>query len=52
MQDPKCGDSRLLLFALRRALILALGALEDYLGVNRTVEPRRKRKGRREPTAH
>ncbi len=31
------GDSAVLLDVVRRALIMILGALEDYLGVNRTI---------------
>jgi len=34
---------RTLLMAIRQALIIALGALEDYLGVQRSIVPRRKR---------
>jgi hypothetical protein len=34
---------RRLLMAVRQALIIALGALEDYLGLQRSIVPRRKR---------
>ncbi len=38
-------DSRTktLLMALRQALIIALGALEDYLGMERSIMPKHKR---------
>ena len=36
--------TRVLLMALRQALIIALGALEDYLGLQRSIVPRRKRR--------
>ena len=34
---------RRLLMAIRQALIIALGALEDYLGLQHSIIPRRKR---------
>lgn len=34
---------RVLLMSLRQALIIALGALEDYLEMERSIVPRRKR---------
>ena len=34
---------RTLLMAIRQALIIALGALEDYLGLQRSIIPRHKR---------
>jgi hypothetical protein len=37
------SDSRRLLMAIRQALIIALGAIEDYLGIQRSIVPRRKR---------
>jgi hypothetical protein len=37
------GDTRYLLLALRQALIIALGALESYLDMPRSIEPKRKR---------
>ena len=35
--------ARVLLMAVRQALIIALGAIEDYLGLERSIIPRRKR---------
>jgi hypothetical protein len=37
------GRTRRLLMALRQAVIIILGALEDYLCVERSIVPRRKR---------
>ena len=34
---------RTLLMAVRQALIIALGAIEDYLGLALSIVPRRKR---------
>lgn len=34
---------KILLMALRQALIMMLGAIEDYLEVQRSIVPRRKR---------
>ncbi len=34
---------RILLLAIRQALIIALGALEDYLQMERSIVPKRKR---------
>ena len=34
---------RALLMAIRQALIIALGAIEEYLGLARSIVPRRKR---------
>ena len=34
---------RTLLMAVRQALIIVLGAIEDYLGLARSIVPRRKR---------
>jgi hypothetical protein len=34
---------RALLMTVRQALIMILGALEDYLEIERTIVPRRKR---------
>jgi len=42
-------STRILLLALRRALIMALGAVEDVLGLPRTIT---KRSERREPLQH
>ena len=45
MADSPTPDERLctLLDIVRRALIMVLGALEDYLGRERTIPPRRDR---------
>jgi hypothetical protein len=40
MVDPR---TRALLLAVRQALIIALGAVEEYLGMERSIVPRRKR---------
>ena len=40
---PVPPSMRALLDGLRRALIIALGAIEDYLGRPRSIVPRRKR---------
>lgn len=38
------GDrERVLLMAIRQAMIICLGAIETYLGLDRTIVPRRKR---------
>jgi len=42
--DERTNRVRVLLMSLRQALIIALGALEDYLGLERSIVPRRKRK--------
>ena len=34
---------RALWMAIRQALIIALGAIEEYLGLQRSIVPRRKR---------
>ena len=34
---------RVFLMAIRQALIMALGALEDYLGLDRSIVPRHRR---------
>jgi hypothetical protein len=44
--DPR---TKTLLIALRQALIIALGALEDYLGIERSIIP--KHSGGREARA-
>lgn len=36
-------DVRTLWMGIRQALIIALGAIEDYLGRQRSITPRRKR---------
>jgi len=35
---------RALWFAVRQALIIILGAIEDYLGIERSIVPRHKRR--------
>lgn len=35
---------RVLLYAVRQALIIALGAIEDFLEVERSIVPRHKRR--------
>jgi len=35
--------TRVLLLAIRQALIIALGALEEYLGMERSIIPKHKR---------
>jgi len=34
---------KVLWMAIRQALIIILGAIEDYLGIERSIVPRRKR---------
>jgi len=43
--SPELTDTRqrVLLMAIRQALIMALGALEDYLGLDRSIVPRHRR---------
>ena len=39
----RCGkDEHVLWMAIRRALLIVLGALEEYLGMERSVKPRQK----------
>jgi len=40
-----CVDERqrILWMAIRQALIIALGGIEDYLGMKRSIEPGRRR---------
>ena len=38
------SKERMLLFAVRQALLIALCALEDYLGVTRSIIPKHERK--------
>ena len=38
------GDSRTLWLGMRQALLIALGAIEDFLGLERTKEPKHKLK--------
>jgi hypothetical protein len=44
-QDGSIIDNRarVLLMAVRQALIMCLGAIEDYLEIERSIIPRRKR---------
>lgn len=37
------GDLDRLLMALRQAMIIMIGAIEDYRGMERSIVPRRKR---------
>jgi hypothetical protein len=37
------GNKRRLWESIRQALIIALGAIEEYLGLPRSIVPRRKR---------
>ena len=37
------GRTRVLLLAIRQALIIALGALEEYLGMERSIIPKHRR---------
>ena len=46
MQASKVGDTRALMLGVRQALIIALGALEDYAGMPRSIEPKHKRQER------
>lgn len=46
MEATKAGDTRALLLAVRQALIIALGAVEDYAGMPRSIEPKHKRRER------
>jgi len=40
MIDPKL---KILLMAIRQALLIALGALEEYMGIERSVIPKHKK---------
>jgi len=40
-------EQKTLLLAIRQALIIALGALEDFLKMERSIIPQRKRRKRR-----
>lgn len=35
------SKQRVLLVAIRQSLLIALGAIEDYLGMERSVKPKR-----------
>lgn len=37
--DPR-GDTHVLILAVRQALIIMLGAIEDYAGLKRSIERR------------
>ena len=41
--DPRI---RALLMSIRQALLIILGAIEDYLGIERSVTPKHKRENR------
>lgn len=41
--DDKVGNVRILWMGIRQALIMAIGAIEEYLGLERSIVPRRKR---------
>lgn len=40
---PRTERERVLWLGIRQALIIALGGIEDYLGLERTREPKHKR---------
>lgn len=42
-QHERKGNTHILLLAIRQALIIALGAIEDYAGMEHSIVPRRKR---------
>jgi len=44
------GDRfKILLMSIRQCLIMLLGSLEDYLEIERSIIPRRKRSGKNNP---
>lgn len=43
-EEQKPDRTRTLLLSIRQALIIVLGAIEDYLSMERSIVPRRKRK--------
>ena len=43
MDETKRGNNKVLLMAIRQALIITIGAIEDYLEMERSITPRRKR---------
>jgi hypothetical protein len=47
MESERMNDidsrQRTLLMAIRQALIIMIGALEDYLGIERSITPRHRR---------
>jgi len=42
-KEPRTEADRKLWLCVRQALIIALGGIEDYLGMERTKEPKGKR---------
>lgn len=44
--EKRASPSRALLMSIRQALIIAIGAIEEYLGLERTITPKRKRNAR------
>lgn len=46
--NGKQGDNRALLVAIRQCLIMALGAIEDYMGLPHSIEPKHKRQDKRQ----
>lgn len=43
-REQMVGDKRALLIGLRQVLIMALGSIEDYLGMVRSIIPKHKRR--------
>lgn len=43
VEDPEKAKTRTLLMAFRQAIIIVLGALEDYLNIERSIIPKHKR---------
>lgn len=43
MSSEAKGNTRLLLLGIRQALLIALGAIEKYLGLPRSVVPKHER---------
>jgi hypothetical protein len=41
--DDKVGNARILWMGVRQGLIIIIGAIEEYLGLERSIVPRRKR---------
>ena len=44
-EEQKPDRTKALLLSIRQALIIVLGAIEEYLGMERSIVPRRKRNG-------
>lgn len=42
-KPPVDDSTRALLMTVRQSLIMVIGAMEDYLGLERSIIPRRKR---------